>query len=216
MSAGPRKQVISPADHERITSAIRQMEQSTSGEIFAVVARESDDYFYVAGFMAALWALLIGLVLAFLSYFTETQISVLVLTMAQLASFAGSLLLFHFFPDLKYWFVPRAIAYKRASNNAVRQFLAHGIHTTDDRSGVLIFVSLAERYAEIVADAGINEKVDQSQWDNMMGVLITKAREGDIAEGFLHVIENAGELLCEHFPPIDGQKNELDDRLIEL
>ena len=138
------------------------------------------------------------------------------LTAAQLASFAVFLLIFWLSPDIRLWFVPRSIAYRRASNNAVRQFLAHGIHTTEDRSGLLIFVSVAEHYTEIVADAGINQKVDQSQWDSIIGMLVGHAKRGELADGFVEVISQAGALLEEHFPPKDGQQNELDDRLIEI
>ena len=209
-------QTISVEDHRRISTAIKDAETKTCGEIFAVIARQSDDYFFVAGFFAALWALLFGLVIALGAYFLEYPVSVLALASAQLASFAATLGVFWMFPEIKRHFVPRSIAYRRASNNAVRQFLAHGIHTTEDRSGVLIFVSLSERYAEVVADAGINAKVDQSEWDSMVGNLVQHARMGDLAEGFMVTIEQAGALLAEHFPPQDGQKNELDDHLIEL
>ena len=94
--------------------------------------------------------------------------------------------------------------------------MAHGIHTTADRSGVLLFVSLAEHYAEVVADAGINEKVDQNEWDDMVATLTQHAAKGQVGEGFVVAIEKAGGLLAEHFPPQKGQVNELDDRLVEI
>ena len=209
-------QTITAEDHARISLTIKNVEQNTSGEIYAVVARESDDYLFVAGFMAAFWALLIGVVLALISWFWNLEIGVVLLAAAQLASFAASMAIFKAFPATKLWFVPRSVAYKRASNNAVRQFLAHGIHTTSDRSGVLIFVSLAEHYVEIVADAGINEKVDQSEWDKFVSILTSSAAAGNLGDGFVAVIEKSGKLLAEHFPPIEGQMSELDDRLVEI
>lgn len=207
---------ISPQDHERITTAIGNAENHTSGEIYAVVAQQSDDYFFVAGFMAALWSLVLGCGLALIAPLLNIQPGLWVLAAAQLASFLASLAVFHLFPQVRLQFVPRSIAYRRASNNAVRQFLSHGIHKTSDRCGVLIFVSLAEHYAEIIADAGINQKVDQSDWDTMVGVLIDHARQGQIADGFVNAIGQAGTLLGSHFPAKKDQKNELSDRLIEI
>lgn len=210
------KTTVSAEDHHRITQTIRGVETKTSGEVYAVVAHQSDDYFYVSAFFAALWALVLGALLALAAWWSGTELPSMVLALAQLASFASSVLALYLAPQLRLLFVPRSLAYRRASNNAVRQFLAHGIHTTDDRSGVLIFVSLAERYAEIVADSGINQKVDQSEWDAMVGGLTSHAAKGEIGDGFVLVIQQAGELLAKHFPPIDGQMSELDDRLVEI
>ncbi|MEE9376374.1 MAG: TPM domain-containing protein [Rhizobiaceae bacterium] len=207
---------VTEDDHARITATIRKVEKKTSGEVYAVVAHQSDDYFYVAGFMAALWALLLGFLLAVAMSFLEFPITPIALALAQLASFAFFMILFHFYPALRLIFVPRSISYRRASHNAVRQFMAHGIHTTSERSGVLLFVSLAEHYAEVVADAGINEKVEQFEWDEMVATLVQHAAKGEVANGFVDAIEQAGGLLAQHFPPQKGQLNELDDRLVEI
>ncbi len=226
---------VSAQDHERITAAIRAAESKTSGEIFAAVAYQSDDYFFVSSFMAALWALLLGAFLAIMftwgapmEWFAgqasgwdnvETDSAVLTpltLALAQIFSFLAFIILFRIFPVLGFWFVPRSIANRRASSNAVRQFLAHGTHTTQNRSGILLFMSLAERYAEVVADSGISEKVSQDQWDDMVRTLTEHAAKGDVAGGFIDAVEQAGTLLAQHFPPIEGDKNELDDRLVEL
>jgi len=207
---------ISPQDHERITVAIRKAEAKTSGEVYAVVAHQSDDYFYVAGFMAAFWALVLGLCIAIGSWIWGWEIPASLLAAAQLLSFAVSMALFKFFPSIRLMFVPRSIAYKRASNNAVRQFLSHGIHTTKERSGVLLFVSLAEHYAEVLADEGINSKVNQAEWDDMVATLTQHAAKAQVAEGFILAIEKAGALLAQNFPPRKGQQNELNDRLVEI
>ncbi len=207
---------VSLADHERITSSIREAETRTSGEIFAVIAGQSDDYFFVAGFFAGLWSLVFGFLLAIAAPWFELSPGVLTLAGAQGASFATALILLGLFPRLRMLLVPRSVAYRRASSNAVRQFLAHGVHATADRAGVLIFVSLAERYAEVVADANIDRKVPQEAWDEMVATLTRHAAAGDPGEGFVLAVKQAGALLAEHFPPVEGQENELDDRLIEL
>ena len=60
---------------------------------------------------------------------------------------------------VRYRIVPRGDARARAHQEALRQFGAHGLQHTERRTGVLIFVSVAERYAEMIADAGIARKV---------------------------------------------------------
>lgn len=207
---------ITEQDHARITEAIKAAESRTSGEIFAVVARQSDDYFYVAGFMAGLWSLAVGVVLAMVAYLMQFQVPLPVFVAAQLASLVTFIVMFRTFPDLRMMFVPHKIAYRRASNNAVRQFLAHGVHATAGRTGVLLYMSLAERYAEVVADSEINACVEQDAWDAMVSIMTQSAAKGDIAAGFIAAIEQSGALLARHFPPIPGDENELDDRLMEI
>ena len=80
------------------------------------------------------------------------------------------------------------------------------------RTGVLIFVSLAERYARIIADDGIAEKVQGAEWQAAIDALIGHMREGRIAQGFVAAIERCGAVLAAHAPP-DGSPNELPDRL---
>ena len=211
-----KKPSITATDHQQIAQAIRAAERRTNGEIFAVLAHRSDDYFFVSGFVIALWTLAISAVLAFATWLYGVSFTLAIFVAAQFVSLIASLLLLKFIPDLRLWFVPKKITFQRASAEAVRQFLAHGVHATSTRTGILIYVSLAEHYAEVVADSGIAEKVDQSQWDGMVADLVSNAGRGDVAKGFLTAIDRAAGLLALHFPPVPGQENEVDDRLVEL
>jgi putative membrane protein len=87
-----------------------------------------------------------------------------------------------------------------------------GISRTKNRCGVLIFVSLAEHYARIVADEGIAAKVNNVEWQAAIDVLTGHMHEGRIATGFTAAIERCGAVLATHAPP-DGSPNELPDRL---
>ena len=84
------------------------------------------------------------------------------------------------------------------------------------RTGVLIFASAAERYVEIVADAGINEKVTTDVWNDAVCSLVTEIKAGRPAEGFLAAIEQCGAVLAAHFPPGALKRNELPDKLLEI
>ncbi len=207
---------VSENDHQRITQAIRAAERRTNGEIFAVVARRSDDYFFVSGFIITIWTLVMSAFMVLAAWLYGLDFSPWILIAAQLASVALSLIILKLFPDLRLWFVPKRIAYQRASTEAVRQFLAHGVHSTADRTGILIYVSLAEHYAEVVADSGVAEVVAQDQWNGMVTDLVANAGRGNVAEGFLVAIDRAAGLLSLHFPPVQGQENEVDDHLVEL
>ena len=209
-------QSLSPEDHERITQAVRAAEAKTSGEIFTVVAQASDDYFYLSGFFAALVALATGLALLVTGLLINEPLSAATIIAVQVFSLLLLLVGLRAFPHLRLLFVPLSVAHRRAANNARRQFLAHGIHATASRAGILIFVSLAEHYAEVIADAGIAEKVEQENWDRLVAVLIDAAQRGDLADGFVDAVQGAGALLATHFPPGHEVGNELDDRLVEI
>jgi len=84
---------------------------------------------------------------------------------------------------------------------AMHLFLAHGIHLTEHRTGVLIFASVAERYAEIIADSGINAKVQPEAWSKAIAAMISAIKDGHPGDGFVAAIELCGAELARHFPP---------------
>jgi putative membrane protein len=98
----------------------------------------------------------------------------------------------------------------------MRQFFAQGLHHTEKRTGVLIFASVAERYAEIIADAGINAKVMPDAWEGAVADLVAGLKEGRAADGFIAAIEQCGAILAEHFPPGALPRNELPNTLVEI
>ena len=138
------------------------------------------------------------------------------LVAAQLVALACAMIVLIAFPVIRIHLVPLRQRYRQAHDNAMRQFLGRNIHITTARTGVLLFVSLAERYAEVVADAGINQKVGQEVWDGVVAGLIAHARKGNIADGFVEAIGVVGRLLAAHFPVEAGDLNELDDHVVEI
>jgi putative membrane protein len=100
----------------------------------------------------------------------------------------------------------------RAHRAAIEQFVLRGITRTANRCGVLIYVSLAEHYARIIADEGIAQKVNNSEWQGAIDALTAHMQDGKIATGFVAAIERCGAVLAAHAPP-DGSPNTLPDRL---
>jgi putative membrane protein len=201
---------LTPEDEKRISDAIRAAEQETSGEIFCVVAAASSNYSFVAIARAALVALVVPIPLFF---FTSLWADEIYLT--QILVFVGCAIVFSL-PGIRHRLVPRWVKRDRASFEAKRQFAAHGLHLTEARTGVLIFASLAERHVEIVADAGINEKVSQEIWDRAIDAMISEIRADKPVEGFVEAIKICGDVLASHFPPGAINKNELPDKLIVI
>ena len=91
-------------------------------------------------------------------------------------------------------------------NSCSLSIITRRISHTQGRTGVLIFVSLAERYARIIADEGIAAKVDQKEWQAAIDGLTAQMREGHVAEGFLAAIGACGEVLARHAPPGEGAR----------
>jgi len=207
---------LSNQDHEHIAAAIRTAEGSTSGEIYCVVAQRSDGYFFSAAVIVTVSILLISLGVAFLIEAWWLTMRLPVFVAAQLLAIVGALLLIYALPGLRIALAPRRWQYIRAHDNAQKQFLARNVHLTANRTGVLIFVSLAERYAEIVADAGIDAKVPQDMWDSIVAGLIDDAGQDRLTDGFVTAVAAVGALLAEHFPPLADDGNELDDHLVEI
>jgi putative membrane protein len=203
-------------EHARIAEAIRAAEANTAGEIYCVVAKRSDGYFFSAAMVVTVSILLIGLAVSFLMEAWWLTMRLPVFVSAQLLALAAAMALVYALPGLRIWLAPRRWQYIRSHDNALKQFLARNVHLTTERTGVLIFVSLAERYAEIVADAGINAKVPQDMWDSIVAGLIDDAKHGLLADGFVTAVAAVGALLAEHFPVGPDDVNELDDHLVEI
>jgi len=202
--------MIAESDKPRISAAIRKAESHTAGEIFCVIARHSSDYRLVPIAWAAAIALFAPVPLIYL-----TKWSVPVVYLSQLTVFlVAAVALSH--SKLRFHIVPRQARHDRAHAEALRQFFAQGLDKTEHRTGVLIFASTGERYAEIVADAGINEKVGPEVWDDAVNALVTAIKAGRPADGFVAAIERCGAVLAAHFPPGALQRHELSDRLLEI
>jgi putative membrane protein len=198
---------LSADDHARITAAIRAAEAKTSGEIVCVLARSSAEMPILQLLIAA--ALALALPWALVAF---TGMTVYLILSLQVLAFLLLLLLLSI-PRVRIMLIPRRTRRVAAHRVAREQFLARGLARKKDRSGVLIFVSLAERYARIIADEGIAARVPQSQWQEAIDALIVHMRDGRIADGFIVAIESSGSQLAAHFPRTETTRDELPDRI---
>jgi putative membrane protein len=214
-------------EKQRLRAQIESVEKRTRGELVTVIARQSDPYAYIPLLWASLIALslppIIAIALPWLFHLTEPwnttpadfSVDLTIVSLAQLVTFLVLALLFRW-PPVKMRLLPKAVKRRRAARTAREQFLAQGVHNTGDRCGVLIFVSVAERYVEILADRAINEKVGQAEWDAIVTAFVASVKTGEVAAGFEQAVGACGTLLETHFPTAPDSRNELPDHLIEI
>ncbi|RYD92040.1 MAG: hypothetical protein EOP61_26375 [Sphingomonadales bacterium] len=222
--------LLSEADHAAVTAAVAQAELSTDGEIVTVVARQSDAYHDVALHWAVL-AMLLGL--AFLAWqpgilewlharltnsWAETVSPSWYLTAALILvtiKFLGVRLLLAI-GALRMALTPGTTKARRVQRKALQLFRTGAEKRTKAATGVLLYLSLAEHRAEIIADESIHSKVAPDVWGAAMAALLAKVKQGKPGEGMADAVAQIGVVLAEHFPRSEGDTNELPDRLIEL
>ncbi|HEV2573977.1 TPM domain-containing protein [Methylocella sp. CPCC 101449] len=198
---------MTSADQERIVTAIHKAELGTAGEIVCVLARASSDYAYAPLIWSSFFALATPWPLIAFTQLSAERIFIIQLLVFFVATVILSI------GAVRMWLVPRRVKRARAFRAAVEQFHIRGLARTADRTGVLIFVSMAEHYARIVVDDGIAAKVAQNEWQSAVNLLVSHMREDRVAEGFVGAIDYCAPLLAKHFPPRPNNVNELPDRL---
>ncbi len=227
--------LLTPADHQRIAAAIEAAERKTAGEIIGVVARECSDYWEVPLAWAAGISLIVPAVGLLLGWrpdrlarlgggWTAAHVAAVDAAVGQAMTaylivqavlFIVVLLLVSI-PVVRRALTPGPLKHERVRRRAEEQFAARALHLTKGRSGVLIFASLAERRAEVVAGQAIAAKVPQEAWHGVLQALIAGMKAKDCGAGFADAIVRAGDLLAVHAPRGPDDTNELPDTVIEL
>lgn len=222
-------------EHARITTAIHEAEKTTSGEIFCVFAHRVSGY----GDVVLAWAAGLALIVPLLSIpfgfnpawlpgfsagwtaahlaATEVTVGLTLAAYAAVQLFVFALVcLIGWIPAVRRWMTPRTLRASRCRRAAMSQFLAHGLHVTENRTGVLIFASEFDHHVEIIADESIHGVVDAEVWMDAVQALASRLRSDRAAEGYEAAIALCGQVLARHFPPAAGDRNELPDRLVEI
>src|SRR5215467_2943109 len=202
--------LVAEEDRRRIAAAITEAERKTSGEIVAVIAPESASYLHGPFLWAALAALAVPWPFVFFTWWPIERIYLL-----QLVVFVALVILL--MPrSVRVALVPKSVKHARVHRRAMEQFLAQNLHTTVGRTGILIYVSVGERCAEIVADAAIHAKVSEAVWEAIVADLTQAIGRGRAADGFVRAIGAVGEHLARHFPPDLEHPHVLSNHLIVL
>ncbi len=220
---------ITEADIQLVTQAVTDAEARSDAEIATIVAERSDNYNDVPLIWAALVALL---ALAIYAAFPDFYLALLdrlsggwhvwtirewmtVLVFATTIKFLATRYLIGWWP-LRMAFTPGSTKTRRARARAVALFKASTERRTHSRTGVLIYLSLAEHRAEIVADEAIVAKVAPEAWGAAMALLIDQLKAGKPGEGMAAAVAAIGEVLAGHFPRTGDDPDEMPNRMICL
>jgi putative membrane protein len=220
---------LSADDHNRVSAAIAAAEAKSDGEIIAVAADQSDAYhdvglhyallvlFLVLAFFAAWpgqledwWTRLMG----WTAQPSLRQLLTLLLGFA-LFKFLVALFLLKWRP-LRLALTPGSTKTRRVRRRAIMLFKAGAERRTVGRTGILIYLSMAEHRAEIVGDEAITKVTTPETWGEAMTALIRDVKDGRPGDGIVAAVGLIGEVLAEHFPKTGEDTNEIPDKLIEL
>ncbi|SEL50450.1 TPM domain-containing protein [Halomonas daqiaonensis] len=202
--------LLSENEQRQVAEAIHRVERDTDAELVTVLAPRADNYAYIP----LLWAGLLALVVPGAINYFPGWLTAYELTLVQWATFIVLGLVFRI-PTITTKLIPRSIRHWRAANLARRQFLEQELHHTEGGTGMLIFVSEAERYVEILVDRGISERVSDEAWQSIVAAFTRQVKAGETLQGFLTCIEACGEHLKEQVPATH-ERNELPNHLIVL
>ncbi|OBX20770.1 hypothetical protein A9995_03550 [Erythrobacter sp. QSSC1-22B] len=216
--------------HAIVSDAVAKAEATTSGEIVTVLADRSDGYDDIVLMWAAgiafsamslfaflpqpfldLWDSLIG---GWTHEWTTGELATMTIMLGLIALLLSWFLLS--LEAIKFRIVPGPVKTARVHARAIAYFKVGAERRTHGRTGVLIFLSMQEHRAEIVADRPIAEQVSADVWGEAMADMLADIGRGCVAEGMAAGVRDVGQVLAEHFPRTGEPVNELPDRLIEV
>ena len=217
-------------DHKLVTEAVARAEALSDGEIVTVVAESSDAYHDVALHWALLGMLLVPAAIAalpqgpidavaalFLGWNAELTRPVAMLMLVALLALAFLIVrLLLAWRPLRMALTPGATKSRRVGRRALQIFRVSAEKKTHGRTGVLLYLSLLEHRAEIIADQAIHSKVEPEVWGEAMVALVDKVKEGRPGEGMALAVDRIGEVLATVLPKSLGDPNQIPDRLIEI
>jgi putative membrane protein len=220
--------IVTEEDHERIAEAVARAEAGTSGEIRCVLAASTGNpplSGAIGGVCAALAAPVIAVIAGWRpdalaarlqGWSTgepELMVTLSVFIALQAVIFVAVAGLWTLAP-VRRALIPRSLRRRAVRAEALEQFEALGLTHTREATGVLLFASAADHTAEVLADAGIWEKTEAQEWQQVVDLLSAGLARGDVAGGFVDAVNAAGALLKDLLPPREDDRNELPDALV--
>jgi putative membrane protein len=202
--------VLDQTDLDRIADAVRRAEAGTAGEILVVVERAAGAYRSLSLVFSWMLAFILPWPLIWL-----TNLSAQIIFIAQLVLALSLAVIVSFRQSWRMALTPRFIKRQKAHEAACREFILRGLSGTRARGGVLVYVALAERYAELLVDSGISERLDAGVWRDVVDSIIDAIRDDRLADGLISGIDRIGDILSPVFPASD-RADELPNKVVVI
>jgi putative membrane protein len=207
------KNFITPDEAHRVSEAVAQVETKTRGEIVPIIVHSSSSVGHVS------WSLTFVLLVSLLvfevphfQFFHQWNATWLMFLIAGLCFGVARIL--SRFDWVQRLLVPQSDQVFQVEERALLEFYQAGVTGTQERTGILLFISLMERKAVVLADHAISERLPKETWEEICRGMIEGIRKGQTAESLIQAIHRSGELLAEHFPHRQENENELSNQLI--
>jgi putative membrane protein len=215
--ANAAERFLSEQDRVKIDNAVKEAERYTSGEIVPMVV--SGSYHYPMSNVLG------GIVFAFplsliLTYFVGSWLWI---GHYNLWLFLGIIILlfilFHqvvkHISGLKRFFISDKEIDEEVEEAAITSFFREGLYRTKDETGILIFISIFERRVYVLADRGINAKLNEGEWDAIVRMITEGIKNKIQAEAICKAVGEAGRILKEYFPRKADDTDELKNLIVE-
>lgn len=198
-----------PDDLKLIEEAVRKAELKTSGEIVPIIYNKCSNTSFV---FPVLFLFLFLTWHTFQDWYFPVnywegnlilQLGLPPLVIGLLSFFISQ------FAVVQRLLVPKNRREKVIRDRAELEFYRCGIPQTQEKTGILLFVSLMERYSVVLADKAISEKLPSETWTEVLKILNSGMKSHQLAKGFVPAVEKCGELLAAHFPIKKEDTNEL-------
>jgi putative membrane protein len=191
---------LTPDERARVSEAVAAAQSRTQARFAFVVVHASDRYhLYPVVWGAALAILSLGAMALGVHYKAFPPIALSFAFTVQAAVFVLASLLLEWLP-LRILIVPKHAKHAHARTLAHREFAVRILSHPGHGGGALFFVSLAERYAEVIVDHVLHQAVGQAEWDRIVSEFTAKAARGQMADGVVAAANACGALLEQHHP----------------
>ncbi len=198
-------------EKNKISQEIENLEKQSSAELVAVITKQSSSYDFEILVISTMFTLLISIIILLIG-----DISAKKMFQWQFISFFSLYFILYKFKTLIFKILPKKYKYKKVAEYAKKLFLNLGFQTTKTKQAIMFFVSIEEKYVEIITDSEIKQKIEDSYWQDIVDAFIIDVKNRQFAKGYLKAINSCQEILIKNFPIQDNDENELSNEVIEL